>query len=105
MVLICPSTGGRGAVEHQGGDEVSLRHDEIPPAGGCGCTGDSAHIPEHCLNLFPGAACNLWLESPIAAWSHWPAQRRAIREGWLGMISRSWNLQPSSDIGPGGRRL
>ena len=39
----------------------------------------------------------------MAARSHWPDHRRDMREGWLGMVSRVWNLRPSSHIGPGVR--
>ena len=41
----------------------------------------------------------------MAAWSHCPAQRRAIRVGWLKVERSSWNFLPKSIIGPGGSRL
>ena len=41
----------------------------------------------------------------IAARSHCPDQRRAMRKGRLNVERRAWNFRPSSSMGPGGRRL
>ena len=63
--------------------------------------------------ICPNTVCSCFLvqlamsgrSAVIAAWSHCPAQRRAIRVGWLCRVSSDWNLRPRVSIGPGGRRL
>ena len=55
---------GDGGGYIKGWGEISRQYDEVPPASGGGSARNSADMSEHRLDLFPGASCNLGLESP-----------------------------------------
>ena len=104
-VDVCPSSRGRGGEGSEAGGE-SLRAIAVKSR-------QHAAVVEHVIRP-------IWLKTALiclrvqfaisgrrasmAVWSHWPAQRRAIRSGWLGIMRSDLNLRPSSNIGPGGRR-
>ena len=101
MVLICPSAGGRGVDESSCDGErsrsikVKSRQQAVVVAQVM-----RPMCPRTALICFRVHRAIAGCKSSMAAESHCPAHRRAMREGWLGMVSRRWKWRPNSCIGP-----
>ena len=103
MVEVCPSARGRG----EGGSKGEGKSSRAMAMK----SRQHAAAVEHVIRpICPRTALIFFLEqlaisgrsASIAAESHCPAQRRAMRSGWLGIVRRVWNLRSKASIGPGG---
>ena len=105
-VDVCPSARGRG-------ERGSRREGESSRAMAMNSRQQAAAVELVIRPMCPSTALICFFvqfaisgrRASIAAGSHCPAQRRAIRSGWLGMMSRARNLRPNSSVGPGGSRF
>ena len=101
MVLICPSAGGRGVDESscEGERSRSIMMKSRQQAAVVAQV-MRPMCPRTALICFRVHRAIAGCKSSMAAESHCPAHRRAMREGWLGMVSRRWKWRPNSCIGP-----